>query len=204
MDIIFKYFPNLSSSQKELLGQLFSLYNYWNEKINVISRKDISNLAERHILHSLALGKIISFDPGVKVADIGTGGGLPGIPLAILFPKTHFYLIDSVGKKIKVVNEICSALKLDNIETVNNRIENSPILFNYGISRAVSDISTLINWTKNNWIRSPQHSSALYVFKGDNIENEIKSIKNSTKIYYLKEFFSEEFFRKKVIVEVFV
>jgi 16S rRNA (guanine527-N7)-methyltransferase len=148
MDILLTYFRELTSEQKELFRSLEDLYNTWNSKINVISRKDISQLYERHVLHSLAIGKFIKFIPGSKILDVGTGGGFPGIPLAILLPDVNFHLIDSIGKKIKVVNEISSSLGLKNVTTEQIRLENLNTKYDFIVSRAVTNLPEFAGWAK--------------------------------------------------------
>ncbi|MCX7987601.1 MAG: 16S rRNA (guanine(527)-N(7))-methyltransferase RsmG [Bacteroidales bacterium] len=203
MEIIWKYFPELSPIQRSQLSQLPDIYTYWNEKINVISRKDISNIIEHHILHSMSVAKICTFTSNQKVIDIGTGGGFPGIPLAILFPNTHFTLVDSVGKKIKVVKEISTTLGLKNIEAIHGRVENLPTYYHTAVSRAVTNISTLTSWIKEKLTPvSPKISPSLIVFKGDNVKEELSNIQYPYKIHSLSEIFDEEFFKSKVLVEI--
>ena len=147
-DIILKYFPNLSEKQLQQFNRLPELYNYWNNQINVISRKDIDLLFERHVLHSLGIAKVITFLPGESVLDVGTGGGFPGIPLAILFPETQFYLVDSIGKKIKVVQEVAKALGLKNVRASHNRAEEIKEKFDFVVSRAVTRLNEFYPWVK--------------------------------------------------------
>ena len=148
MEIIHKYFKNLSDIQIEQFSKLQDLYEDWNLKINVVSRKDIDELYLRHVLHSLGIAKVIQFKPGSKVLDVGTGGGFPGIPLAILFPETQFHLVDSIGKKIKVVNEVVAGLGLLNVKTTNARVEEDKDTYDFIVSRAVAEMETFVRWTK--------------------------------------------------------
>src|ERR1700739_4345924 len=157
-DIITKYFPQLTSRQQGQREQLFDLYTYWNEQINVISRKDIDLLFERHVLHSLGIAKVISFLPGEKVLDVGTGGGFPGIPLAILFPDTDFYLVDSIGKKIKVVQEVAAALGLKNVRAAHLRAEEVNEKFDFVVSRAVTRLKEFYPWVKDKFNRQSKNT----------------------------------------------
>jgi len=150
MDIILKYFPDLTEEQTELYGRLENLYYYWNDKINVISRKDIKRFYERHVLHSLSIAKFIRFVPGTKILDVGTGGGFPGIPLAIYFPEVYFYLIDSTGKKIKVVNAVLNDLRIRNISAWQIRAEQLNEKYDFVVSRAVTNLTKFVPWVRNN------------------------------------------------------
>ncbi len=194
MKIIQKYFPELSIKQLEQLEQLLPLYTEWNEKINVISRKDIDNFYERHVLHSLAISKYITFLKDENVLDIGTGGGFPGIPLAILFPETKFILIDSIAKKITVANEVISALKLENVITKVARAESINDDVDYVVTRAVAKMDDLLFWSKN---KNPKKIIAL---KGGDLKEELEHIKKNIRIIDLKDIFEEEFFDTKKIV----
>ncbi|HOK99347.1 MAG TPA: 16S rRNA (guanine(527)-N(7))-methyltransferase RsmG [Bacteroidales bacterium] len=206
MEIIWKYFAQLSTLQREQLSQLPELYRYWNDKINVVSRKDIDHIVEHHILHSLAIAKFFTFIANQKILDIGTGGGFPGIPLAILFPNTHFTLVDSVGKKIKVVKEIAASIQLTNVEAIHARVEQLPDKFHIAVSRAVTDIPTLLGWINGKMVAFQNGSvltpPSLITFKGDNVQSEIHHIKNPCKIYPIVDIFEEEFFRSKVLVQI--
>ena len=194
MNTIKKYFPELTAQQLNKFELLFSLYAQWNEKINVISRKDMDNFFERHVLHSLAIAKINSFENKSIVLDIGTGGGFPGIPLAIYFPEVTFILTDSVAKKITVVNEVVKALDLKNVSTKIERAENINLNVDYIVTRAVAKMSDLIFWSKN---KNPKKIIAL---KGGDLKDELNNIKKNIRIIDIHEFYSEEFFETKKIV----
>ena len=194
MKIIQKYFTELSTKQLEQLEQLLPLYTEWNEKINVISRKDIDNFYERHVLHSLAISKYITFEKDEKVLDIGTGGGFPGIPLAILFPETKFILTDSIAKKITVANEVILALKLENVTTKVARAESIKEDVDYVVTRAVAKMDDLLFWSKN------KHPKKIIALKGGDLKEELEHIKKNIRIIDLKDIFEEEFFDTKKIV----
>ena len=194
MNILKKYFPDLSAEQIQKFEQLLPLYSEWNEKINVISRKDLDNFYERHVLHSLSIANVISFQPGETVLDIGTGGGFPGIPLAILFPETQFILSDSIAKKITVVNEVKTALQLTNVVTIAERAENIKQEVDYVVTRAVAKMSDLLFWSKN------KHPNKIIALKGGDLKEELEPIKKNIRIIELKDFFEEEFFETKKIV----
>jgi len=171
MDIILKYFPDLSATQIEQFAKLQELYKDWNLKINVVSRKDIDELYLRHVLHSLGIAKIMQFKPGSKVMDVGTGGGFPGIPLAILFPETQFHLVDSIGKKIKVVNEVATGLALENVKTTHGRVEEVKDTYDFIVSRAVAQMETFQRWVRNKVQKQQNHdlkNGILYLKGGDN------------------------------------
>jgi 16S rRNA (guanine527-N7)-methyltransferase len=197
-----KYFPELTDAQVELFSKLPALYSEWNAKINVISRKDIDELLERHILHSLAIAKVITFKPGAKILDAGTGGGFPGIPLAIFFPESDFLLADSIGKKIKVVNEIITALDLKNARAVNVRAEDLEEKFDFVVTRAVADISQLYHWFRNKFDKQRRHKlpNGLICLKGGDLDTELKPFRKKVKIFPISEFFSEEFFETKKVI----
>lgn len=204
MDIILKYFPNLTETQKQQFAALYDLYTDWNSKINVISRKDITNLYEHHVLHSLGIAKIIQFRPGTEIMDLGTGGGFPGIPLAILFPDTHFHLVDSIGKKVKVATEIAQAIGLKNVTTRHCRAEEEKQQFDFVVSRAVMPLTDLLKIVRKN-IRKEQHNAlpnGLICLKGGELDREVMPVKHQTLIYDLKDYFEEEFFETKKVVYV--
>lgn len=206
MDIILKYFKNLSDRQKEQFAALYDLYTDWNSKINVISRKDITNLYEHHVLHSLGITEVIRFKPGTRVMDLGTGGGFPGIPLAIMFPETQFHLVDSIGKKVKVATEIASAIGLKNVTTRHCRAEEEKAEFDFVVSRAVMPLTDLLKIIRKNISRDQQNAlpNGLICLKGGELANEVMPVKNQTEIYDLKNYFEEEFFETKKVVYVTV
>ena len=206
MDIILKYFPDLTDTQKEQFAALYDLYTDWNSKINVISRKDITNLYEHHVLHSLGIAKVIQFKPGTSVMDLGTGGGFPGIPLAILFPDTKFHLVDSIGKKVRVATEIANAIGLKNVTTRHCRAEEEKQKFDFVVSRAVMPLTDLLKIIRKN-ISSEQHNAlpnGLICLKGGELDREVMPVKHQTIVTDLKDFFSEEFFETKKVVYVTV
>ncbi|MBT3689379.1 MAG: 16S rRNA (guanine(527)-N(7))-methyltransferase RsmG [Flavobacteriaceae bacterium] len=203
MNEIEKYFPNLSKEQIEKLNKLIPLYTYWNSKVNLISRRDIDNLFINHILHSLAIVKIINFKDGSNVLDVGTGGGFPGIPLSIFFPNVNFTLLDSIGKKIKVVESISNDLSLKNVRTVNDRVENHFDKYEFIVSRAVSRMNKFYSMVSKN-INSKSLNklpNGIVSLKGGDLENELKEFKNN-QIYEISEFFSYDFFETKKIVYI--
>ena len=204
MEIIQKYFPELTDTQKEQFMALYDLYTDWNSKINVISRKDITNLYEHHVLHSLGIAKVINFRPGTEIMDLGTGGGFPGIPLAIMFPDTHFHLVDSIGKKVKVATEIASAIGLKNVTTRHCRAEEEKQLFDFVVSRAVMPLTDLLKIIRKN-IKKKQNNAlpnGLICLKGGELQNEVLPVKHQTVMYDLKDYFEEEFFETKKVVYV--
>ncbi len=202
--LILKYFPELTEVQKGHFSQLQELYNDWNEQINVISRKDTENFYERHVLHSLGIAKIIEFKDGTSILDIGTGGGFPGIPLAILFPNCHFTLVDSIGKKIKVVNEIALSLGLTNVKGIHARAELIPEKFDFVISRAVTAMPVFLTWIEKKFNKKNNNdlpNGILYLKGGDLIE-EMSPVKKHYKFHELNAFFKEDFFETKKVVYV--
>lgn len=199
MDIILKYFPNLSEVQQQQFAALYDLYTDWNSKINVISRKDITNLYEHHVLHSLGIAKVMQFRPETTVMDLGTGGGFPGIPLAILFPETHFHLVDSIGKKVKVATEIANAIGLKNVTIRHCRAEEEKQLFDFVVSRAVMPLADLLKIIRKN-IKKEQHNAlpnGLICLKGGELGREVMPVKHQTLMYDLKDYFEEEFLRPR-------
>ncbi|MBD8389592.1 16S rRNA (guanine(527)-N(7))-methyltransferase RsmG [Dysgonomonas sp. BGC7] len=206
MDIILKYFPDLSDDQKKQFSALYDLYLDWNSKINVISRKDIENLYAHHVLHSLAIAKLIQFTDNTNIMDVGTGGGFPGVPLAILFPKCNFLLVDSIGKKIKVATEVANAIGLKNIQFRHCRAEEEKGKFDFVVSRAVMPLPDLVKIVKKN-ISNEQHNAlpnGVICLKGGSLESELKPFKKTAEADDLSMFFEEEFFKTKKIVYVLI
>ena len=203
MDEILKYFPDLTDIQKEQFAKLDFLYHDWNEKINVISRKDIDALYTKHILHSLGIAKIINFEPGTYVLDVGTGGGFPGIPLAILFPETRFYLIDIIAKKIKVVQAVAEGLGLKNVKAEQMRAENVKGDFDFIVSRAVTNMPDFVSWVKSKIKKNNKHElkNGILYLKGGDLTEELKDFPKATE-YNLADFFEDEFFETKKVVHV--
>lgn len=202
MQNILKYFPNLSPEQITQFEMMDPLYRDWNEKINLISRKDIDSLYEKHILYSLAIAKIISFRPGTRILDVGTGGGFPGIPLAILFPDSQFVLIDSTGKKIKVVQAVAEELGLKNVTALHTRAEEVKDVFDFVISRAVTAFPAFVDLVKKNVSRKPQNSlpNGIIYLKGGDFEEELKDFKRNVEVTEISGFFTEPFFETKKVV----
>ena len=203
MDEILKYFPDLTDIQKEQFTKLDFLYHDWNEKINVISRKDIDALYTKHILHSLGIAKIINFEPGTYILDVGTGGGFPGIPLAILFPETRFYLIDIIAKKIKVVQAVAEGLDLKNVKAEQLRAENVKGDFDFIVSRAVTNMPDFVSWVKTKIKKNNKHElkNGILYLKGGDLTEELKDFPKATE-YNLADFFEDEFFETKKVVHV--
>ena len=203
-DIILKYFPDLSPVQQQQYQQLPELYDFWNNQINVISRKDIDLLLERHVLHSLGIAKVMPFLPGETVLDVGTGGGFPGLPLAIMFPETQFYLVDSIGKKIKVVNEVAKAIGLKNLKAEHIRAEQVPGKFDFVVSRAVTQLKDFYPWVKGKFNKNSKNklSNGILYLKGGDLTQEIAESKLAVTQYYLKDYFTEEFFETKQVIYV--
>ena len=204
MEILTKYFPDLTDQQMDQFGRLGSLYEEWNSQINVISRKDIEQLYERHVLHSLAIAKIIQFKPHTTVLDVGTGGGFPGIPLAILFPETSFMLIDSIGKKIKVVNEVASALKLTNVTAEHIRVEEVKQKFDFVVSRAVTAFPRFVSMVRTKVASKSNNDlpNGILYLKGGDFEEEVEPFRKQIQVYELQSFFQEEFFETKRLIHM--
>tara|TARA_Y100001954_G_scaffold232993_1_gene285340 strand:- start:1662 stop:2279 length:618 start_codon:yes stop_codon:yes gene_type:complete len=201
MEVILKYFPNLSEVQKEQFSKLQELYQHWNTSINVVSRMDVENLYLKHILHSLSISKVIDFVDGTKIIDVGTGGGFPGIPLAILFPNVEFLLVDSIGKKIKVVNDIAEKIGLTNLQVEHKRAEQVVGKFDFVVSRAVTRMKVFQQWVRK-MISTKQKNTLLngiIYLKGGDLTEELRGIKN-VDIYDISDFFEEDFFKTKKIV----
>jgi len=200
-EIIFKYFPNLSAIQKEQFLHLEDLYKDWNEKINVVSRKDIEELYLRHVLHSLGIAKIQPFKKGASILDVGTGGGFPGIPLSILFPESQFTLVDAIGKKIKVVEEVVTGLELKNVTTYHSRVEDLDNQFDFIVSRAVAAMPTFVRWVQGRIKKKSVHElkNGILYLKGGDLSEELKGYRNA-QIFELSKFFKEDFFKTKKVV----
>ena len=203
MEAILKQFPDLSENQILQFQKLQSLYEDWNSKINVISRKDIDELYTRHVLHSLGIAKIMEFRPGSKIMDVGTGGGFPGIPLAILFPEVDFYLIDVIAKKIKVVNEVAAGLGLKNVKAEQKRAELVKQEFDFIVSRAVTNMPDFVKWVDDKVAKKQNHELAngILYLKGGDLTEELKDFPKATQ-YNLSDFFSDEFFETKKVVHL--
>ena len=199
MELINKYFPNITEKQRSQFEQLFDLYQDWNSKINVISRKDIDNLYLHHVLHSLSIAKIISFKPGTTLMDVGTGGGFPGIPLAIMFPDCQFHLVARIGKKVKVAQEVANAIGLDNVTFRQCGVEEEKTKYDFIVSRAVMPLGDVMKLIKNNIKKEQQNGlpNGLICLKGGELNEEVRPFKNISILYGLDEFFSEEFFKTK-------
>jgi 16S rRNA (guanine527-N7)-methyltransferase len=203
-DLILKYFPDITPVQQEQFARLQELYTFWNNQINVISRKDIDLLYERHVLHSLGIAKVMPFLPGESVLDVGTGGGFPGIPLAILFPETSFHLVDSIGKKIKVVNEVAAALGLTNVKGTHARAEEIKEKFDFVVSRAVTQLKDFYPWVREMFSKATTNklASGILYLKGGDLTQEIAESGLAVQQFYLKDYFEEEFFDTKQVIYV--
>ena len=204
MELILKYFPDLTDDQKAKFGRLKELYDYWNAQINVISRKDTDDFYERHVLHSLGIAKVMEFTDDSSVLDIGTGGGFPGIPLSILFPKVQFHLVDSIGKKIKVVTEVAKELGLTNVRATHARAEDIKEQFDFIVSRAVTAMPQFMPWTKGKFLKrsiNPLNNGILYL-KGGDLTEELAPVKHPYVIHPLNKIFDEDFFETKAVVYV--
>lgn len=202
MDIILKYFPNLTERQKEQFAALPDLYGDWNSKINVISRKDMDNFMEHHVLHSLAIAKVLQFKTMAEVMDLGTGGGFPGIPLAIMFPDANFYLVDSIGKKIKVVQSVAESLQLKNVKAEQIRAEQVDRDFDFIVSRAVTDLSQFVGWVRGKLSDIHYHKlrNGIIYLKGGDLTEEIAPFKKKVHLYDISDFFEEEYFETKKVI----
>lgn len=202
--LIQKYFKELTEQQIVRFDQLYSLYSFWNAQINVISRKDIDELYERHILHSLGIAKFCTFKPGEKVLDVGTGGGFPGIPLAILFPETQFHLVDSIGKKIKVVTEVAAALGLENVKASHLRAEQVTDKYDFVVSRAVTRLIDFYPWIKGKFNKESKNAvpNGILYLKGGDLAEEIAESRLKAELYPLSAYFKEEFFETKYVVYI--
>lgn len=203
-EIIFNYFPGLTDVQKDQFTKLFPLYSEWNEKINVISRKDIENLYVNHVLHSLGIAKVTSFNPGALVLDVGTGGGFPGIPLAILFPETKFHLVDSIGKKITVVKNVAEALGLKNVKAEQIRAEQIKGEYDFIVSRAVTRLKEFYGWINKKVKKNSTHQlfNGILYLKGGDLDEELAELKKPHQVIELSDYFKEEFFETKKVVYV--
>ncbi|MBN2348953.1 MAG: 16S rRNA (guanine(527)-N(7))-methyltransferase RsmG [Bacteroidales bacterium] len=204
MQSIFNYFPDLIPEQYLQYQQLEPFYRNWNSKINLISRKDIDEIYLHHMLHSLSIAKLINFKPGTSIMDVGTGGGFPGIPLAIMFPEAHFYLIDSIGKKIKVVNTLIHELGLKNCTAEKTRAEDVGKKFDFIVSRAVTNLPNFVNWVKGKIHSGSKHQlpNGILYLKGGDFSEELKTIKQKITVFTIQDFFSEPYFTTKNIIHV--
>ncbi|MCW5909930.1 MAG: 16S rRNA (guanine(527)-N(7))-methyltransferase RsmG [Cyclobacteriaceae bacterium] len=204
VELIRQYFPGLTQNQVAQFEKLTGLYKEWNDKINVISRKDIDNIYINHVLHSLAIAKVVSFKPGAEVLDVGTGGGFPGIPLAILFPETRFHLVDSIGKKITVVTEIAKALGLKNVKAEQARAEQLKGKYDFVVSRAVTRMKEFYGWVHNKVKPESIHNldNGILYLKGGDLEEEMGELKRPYSVYNLTDYFREEFFETKKVIYV--
>lgn len=203
MELILKYFTNLTDDQIAKFKKLQSLYEDWNLKINVVSRKDIDELYLRHVLHSLAIAKVVPFKDGTKILDVGTGGGFPGIPLAILFPECSFHLVDSIAKKIKVVDEVVDGLGLSNVKTTHGRVEEISGTYHFIVSRAVAIMPTFVHWVKGKISKEQNHEfkNGILYLKGGDLTEELQGYKTAT-VYNLSDYYIEDFFETKKLVHL--
>ena len=203
MKLLLKYYPDLSDQQISQFEKLKELYKDWNLKINVVSRKDIDELYLRHVLHSLGIAKIQKFMPGSKILDVGAGCGFPGIPLAILFPEVQFHLVDSIAKKIKVVNEVAAGLKLQNVTITNARVESLNERYDFVVSRAVAQMDTFVRWVNFAVLKKNNHAlkNGILYLKGGDLTDELLNFTTAT-IYPLKDYFEEDFFETKSVVHL--
>ncbi len=203
MKLILKYFPNLTEDQIQKYEMLERLYKDWNLKINVVSRKDIDELYLRHVLHALAIAKVIQFKDGSRILDVGTGGGFPGVPLAIMFPNCKFHLVDSIAKKLKVVNEVVEGLGLENVKTTHTRVESINETYDFIVSRAVAAMPTFVHWTKGKIAKQQNNAlkNGILYLKGGDLTEELKDYKTITE-YDIKTFFEEDFYETKKVVHL--
>ncbi|MCB0456630.1 MAG: 16S rRNA (guanine(527)-N(7))-methyltransferase RsmG [Flavobacteriaceae bacterium] len=203
MELLQKYFPELTTLQIERFSKLYHLYSDWNQKINVVSRKDIDELYLRHVVHSLGIAKVQVFQPDSTILDVGTGGGFPGIPLAILFPETHFTLVDSIGKKIKVVEAVSEALQLENVKAAHQRAETIPGNFDFIVSRAVTQMEEFVGWVKDKVAKKSRHDlkNGILYLKGGDLTHELMPFPKAT-IFELQNYFKEDFFETKRVVHI--
>ncbi len=203
-NIVYKYF-NLPKDQKAKIDSMFEIYRVWNEKVNLISRKDFDNFYERHVLHSLSISMFFKFHHNTKIMDVGTGGGFPGVPLAIIYPDVDFYLIDSIRKKTLALNEIIKELGLSNVTILNNRVEDINDTFDFIVCRAVASLQKLKKWTRHKISDQSNHSfqNGLICLKGGNLKDEMKQYAHASKVYEISNSFDEEFFLKKKIIHLF-
>lgn len=203
MDLVLKYFQGLTEIQQEQFNKLYDLYLDWNSKINVVSRKDIEELYLRHVLHSLGIAKVVDFKPGTKIMDVGTGGGFPGIPLAIMFPETSFHLVDSINKKLKVVNGVAEELGLTNVTTSHSRAEAIDDHFDFIVSRAVTAMPAFVGWVKHKVLKKSKHElkNGILYLKGGDLTEELQGFPKAT-LYNLNDFFEEGFFETKKVVHL--
>jgi 16S rRNA (guanine527-N7)-methyltransferase len=204
IELVLKYFPEITEEQQRQFKYLLPLYQHWNNQINVVSRKDIDLLFERHVLHSLGIAKVMSFVPGTHVLDVGTGGGFPGIPLAILFPEAQFHLVDSIGKKIRVVEEVADAIQLQNLTAAHTRAEQVPGSFDFVVSRAVTQLKDFYPWIRNKFKKQSNNAlqNGLLYLKGGDLTQEIIESGLQVRQYHLHNYFSEEFFETKQVIYV--
>lgn len=202
VDLIKQYFPKITAEQERQFALLLPLYKDWNQKINIISRKDIDELYERHVLHSLGIAKVIQFSSGSHILDVGTGGGFPGIPLAILFPDCNFHLVDSIGKKIKVVNDVATSIGLNNVKVSHARVEQIDEKFDFIVSRAVTQFPEFVSWVRNKIIKEQKNSlpNGILYLKGGDLSEELKPFSSKVKLYDLNNFFNSDFFETKKVV----
>lgn len=204
VDIIYRYFPHLSEKQREQFRQLGEWYPYWNSQINVVSRKDIDNLYLHHVLHSLSVAKFTNFVPGTRILDVGTGGGFPGIPLAIFFPEVQFHLVDSIGKKIRVVREVTTAIGLENVEADHIRVEHLNEKYDFAVSRAVTRLIEFYPWVRNKFLKTDRNAipNGILYLKGGDLHEEIREARLRAQVYNLSDYFEETFFETKQLVYI--